>query len=699
MSTERRRKKKIAVLGGGISSLSAVFEITERPDWKQKYDITVYQLGWRLGGKGASGRNVGGQPGIDGRIEEHGFHMWLGFYENAFNLIQRCYRAANRGPDCPIREWTDAFKPRRMTGTEELIDGAWRSWMVHIPVNDSVPGQGQPFPTPLDYMKMLIGWILVAWADLIRTAPKQTPEVSELLAALAPNAGWLRWFVDTTKNVVGLATGSAEDFDVVYTIVHALLTRLHALERTFVRVDALRHVFLLIDLAGTLLVGLIADRLFTVGFDAVDHEDLRDWLRRHGAAEYTLDSAFMRSTYDSVFGFLGGDPDRETLAAGTGLRSGMRMLLGYKGSFMWLMQAGMGDIVFAPLYEVLRRRGVKFEFFHRVEHLHLSEDKRSIASIKMKRQVHLAVPEYDPLITVKGLPCWPSEPRYEQLREGAELRARSQAGENVNLESFWTAWKDVGQATLREGQDFDLVILGIPIGSLPHICSELIAANHKWADMVREIKTMRTMGAQIWLTKPLAELGWPYDTAAFSGFVRPLSTYADMTHLIEHENVPPASTPHHLAYFVGPLRDSIDEPPPFTTPDFPATQTAVVKDAARELLQDHIRAVWPNFEWSMLASPNGASGAARLDDQYFRANIDPNERYVLSVPGSTKFRLKTGESGFRNLYIVGDWVRTGLNAGCIEAAVMSGRQASRAITGYPQAVVGESDQIPLSLFG
>ena len=48
--------QKIAVLGGGIGSLSAVLEITSAPDWKEKYDITVYQMGWRLGGKGASGR-------------------------------------------------------------------------------------------------------------------------------------------------------------------------------------------------------------------------------------------------------------------------------------------------------------------------------------------------------------------------------------------------------------------------------------------------------------------------------------------------------------------------------------------------------------------------------------------------------------------------------------------------------------------
>ena len=36
------------------------------------------------------------------------------------------------------------------------------------------------------------------------------------------------------------------------------------------------------------------------------------------------------------------------------------------------MQAGMGDTVFTPFYEVLKRRGVRFEFFHRLENVKLA---------------------------------------------------------------------------------------------------------------------------------------------------------------------------------------------------------------------------------------------------------------------------------------------------------------------------------------
>ncbi|MGA9579815.1 MAG: hypothetical protein WBV90_19550, partial [Terrimicrobiaceae bacterium] len=39
-----------------------------------------------------------------------------------------------------------------------------------------------------------------------------------------------------------------------------------------------------------------------------------------------------------------------------------------------------------------------------------------------------------------------------------------------------------------------------------------------------------------------------------------------------------------------------------------------------------------------------------LVDIYYRANIDPSDRYVLSVSGSTSSRLTGYKSGFSNLY-------------------------------------------------
>jgi uncharacterized protein with NAD-binding domain and iron-sulfur cluster len=99
--------KKVAILGGGVSALTTALELSAEADWQERYEITVYQMGWRLGGKGASSRN----EAANGRIEEHGLHIWLGFYENAFAVIRRCYEELGRPAGTPLATWTDAFKP------------------------------------------------------------------------------------------------------------------------------------------------------------------------------------------------------------------------------------------------------------------------------------------------------------------------------------------------------------------------------------------------------------------------------------------------------------------------------------------------------------------------------------------------------------------------------------------------------------
>jgi hypothetical protein len=43
------------------------------------------------------------------------------------------------------------------------------------------------------------------------------------------------------------------------------------------------------------------------------------------------------------------------------------------------------------------------------------------------------------------------------------------------------------------------------------------------------------------------------------------------------------------------------------------------------------------------------------------------------------------------LYITGDWIDNGFNAGCIEATVMAGLQTARAISGENITIHGEKD--------
>ena len=91
-----------------------------------------------------------------------------------------------------------------------------------------------------------------------------------------------------------------------------------------------------------------------------------------------------------------------------------------------------------------------------------------------------------------------------------------------------------------------------------------------------------------------------------------------------------------------------------------------------------------SLDFDLLVDPRnvGAEGVQRFDSQFWRANIDPTERYVTTPPGSVRYRLEAWGSGFTNLTLAGDWIYTGLNVGSFEGATMSGklrRSRSRAL--------------------
>ena len=103
---------------------------------------------------------------------------------------------------------------------------------------------------------------------------------------------------------------------------------------------------------------------------------------------------------------------------------------------------------------------------------------------------------------------------------------------------------------------------------------------------------------------------------------------------------------------------------------------------------------WPgsrlgeHFNWDVLVDPQGRKGSQRLLGQYVRANFAPTERYVLSLPGTIRYRLWPDQSGYENLLLAGDWTRNGIDAGSIESAVTSGMLAAQAICGEPRNIAG-----------
>ena len=719
-------KKKIAVLGGGMGAMTAAFELTDRAGWQNHYDITVYQMGWRLGGKCASGRNL--DPQLGKRIEEHGVHVWFGFYDNAFRMIKKCYaeyKQLGLQPPPQIDTWEKAFKKHSLFTLMEQRGNSWIPWEFDFPTNNRIPGEGKGLE-PWDYICKLLDW-LVHKHDTSPHLPKApTDQVTVWSQSLIERVDlvwrettsavhvWWEEVITFVSSEVGALTHAmhlhvAHELCETVSKVHGEPTESHhhalkALLREYrekflhalnIDDDELRRVWILLHLGVTIAIGMIEDGVLIHGFEWIDKYDLTEWLQRHGATDRELWwSAPIRGIYDGVFGFAGGNPYHPNLAAGTALRGSLRLFLDYKGAFCWKMQAGMGDTIFTPLYEVLKRRGVQFKFFHRVENLRLSENGKYIDAIDMTVQATVTRGEYQPLCLVKGLWCWPSNPQYDQLKEGKELKEQQ-----IDLESAWTPWKGTKRTLKRrtdqegegnKGKDecFDAVILGIPLGTLPYICRELTTANPDWARMVDRVKTVPTQAFQLWLNREVAELGWvAEDRAIVASYVEPLDTWADMSQVIDKEDWPD-DVVKNIAYFCGPLQEIEPMPPPFHPSEFPEKERLRAKGEALKFLHTIIRPLWPLatdppdsevLNWNFLVAPDGVQEVARFNYQYWRANSDPSERYVLSVKGSTRCRLESDKSGFDNLYLAGDWTYTGLNVGCVEAAVMSGLQAAQGI--------------------
>jgi len=699
--------KKIAIIGGGVGALSAAFGITEAPNWQQQFEITVYQLGWRLGGKGASGRN----PNVYNRIEEHGFHVWGGFYENAFRIMTACYDELNRPPGSPLATLQDAFKPSQtVTWAEDLTSG-WDFWTNNFPEVSSQPGDGTPMPSVWVGILRVLEWMLdtlLGLGDMQSSGASSPSELPGPIKKVIDDAAARHLFdrvelaassvaeVQLANAVHKIARACPEDVNLHAATDHAAMVLLldELIKRLNARVEAggvdddIRRFLILCDIVAAEVRGILADDVLFNGFNSIDNVDYQAWLGQNGANDQAVNSGVTRGIYDFLFAYLNGNSQQPMIGAGAALRCIFRLVMWYKGAIFWRMQAGMGDTVFTPLYQVLQQRGVNFVFFNKIKNLGLQNGL--VQTIQIGQQVTLTNGTYNPLVEVGGLPCWPSEPLYDQIVQGQQLQ---QLG--INLESAWTPWQDVAEITLQRGVDFDLVILGTSLAPLKDICTELIAASPAWQNMVEKIQTVQTQSFQLWLTEDLPTLGWTDGQTVLTAYAHPFESWADMSQVSPREEWPPNLEPKSIEYFCGALPDPTVIPP-YSDHDFPSQEAAVVQENSINWIEQNMGTLWPNsvstgFNWNLLVDPQGGTGPSRFSSQYSRANIDPNERYVLSVPGSTQYRLKAGESGFANLYLAGDWVLNGLNIGCVESAAMGGLEASQAICGYPQEIVGETD--------
>ena len=726
------RVVKVAIVGGGMAGMSTAWELCRQNEAKNAsecYEITVYERSARLGGKGASTRDD------EGRILEHGLHVWLGFYENAFAIMRECYsEVAMRGwgPDGKVGEilphgsFDEAFIPEPHIGVaSRRRSGDLEVWSGMLPLMKGQPGEPldvdtNPF-TLWAYLARCLGLVRALMQSMLAPAQGEaapgdprpdgrstSDEAQELdfsfdalrspsvlldhmvrmmrVGVLASTAGLLQG-VTIFESWLRERNPAPQSSRTILKFVEALAAQTRKQLRDFVAIDEeVRRKTEIIDIVMTVLVGLYRDKVFfsDKGLDAINHIDYRKWLMDHGATKTSLESPFITGIYDLVFAYRNGDRKRPALAAGQALRGALRMFFSYRGAMFWRMASGMGDAVFAPLYKVLADKGVKFRFCHELKQIKFAE----VPTGKIVRSVRFRVNDDvgDPL---DRFGCWPNAPRTPR--------------EPV---AFTLSYDDSEDGSGNSRTSFDAVVFATGIEPLEKAAGAELrkVLPSKWDAMCKHVKTVATQSAQVWLSKDLQQLGWNRGTVIVSSLGAPFETWADMTRTLASEQAhrrnaaktpaPANRQPRSVAYFCGVLADKVAAD---KAPD-------VVKANARAMLEENLKPIWPaaykaasNGKKALtpldaVVDPNGKKppGPDNFDAQHFKANIEGSDRYTQSLPGSIEFRISPLDPTVLNMTLAGDWTDCGFNAGCIEAAAMSGRLAAHAISGKPDldAIVG-----------
>jgi len=691
----------VAIIGGGMAALATADELLREPGAAERFEVTVYQFGWRLGGKAASGRNLRLGQGM--RIEEHGLHVWFGCYDHAWSLLQRCYAALGRGPNM-----LKLFQGQTDTPYMEDVNG-WKVWPVSFPRKFGKLGEHSAMQDVRGWLRAIVAFIEARAARLHEHAQKAGGNVdhesflARLIGDVKQVAQAIADHVHSVSEQVeaaGLSDATPDANTDIAAPVEALRDLLMDRKVDVADLeDDLRRDAIMADLALTALGGMLRDDVLRRGFDPLDREDARAWFRRHGAREATLTSAPIRALYDLCFAYRGGAVSWENadFAAGAALTTVLRIALEYPDYVVYEMRAGMGEVVIAPIYQALVQQGVKFRFFHRATKLELTSDARAVAAVNFDVQATVkGGAEYRPTFTLPfpgqdpdRLECWPSEPFYDQLDQGEQLRG-------VNLENKWSGWQPVGQLSLRAGEDFDLLVLGASLAEVADLCVEFPGRVPGWGSMFTAMRTVATVGTQLWMTEPLESLGWTHGPVPIDAGPEPMDVWADRTDVLSREQWDPAANPpRSLHYLCGPLEDAAARGIAPGAPGYAQAAQDAATRVTRDWLVAHAGALWPKsterdagFDWSLLWTQGKYVGPARLLAQYIRANVEPTERYVLSVKGSTATRLRADGSGLSNLLLTGDWTHGKWNAGCIEAATMSGLAAAQAVLMRARAAEG-----------
>ena len=707
------RKLRVAVLGGGPAACAAALYLARQKD---RFEVSVYTTGYRLGGKCQSWRN----PAKADRIEEHGLHAFLGFYRNAFTAVKDAYHDAYEDPRHGAALYVTAFKSEPNNGLMVHRNQEWTYCATPKVSSSAPPPPGAPGPQGHPLVLALVA-LLQRIGDDSRHMRGHTEQLDGLLdthdQTIDRVRGQLMELADTdarapTSPLERVESDLVDDVKKIHDELAEHVREVDGSLRTY-----LWFLWTGINTMWTILRGLREDRVRNLS--ELDGEDFRVWLRGHGLKEPDGESwQVIDQVYETLFAHQNDDRLKDAckhletdvrpanLAAGVGVRWYLLEAAGTFGTASYRFEYSCAQTIMTPFYLALERLGAAVNFFHVVDGLELTGvgPHRRLTRVKLTRQaeVKAGASRYQPLFIPdrRGNPPdlhdWPMDPHHDQLVDGEWFKAN-----NFDFFDSWQAPRNIKAkpVTLEYGRDYDLCVLGIPLGALPMIDSPLTSPNHpdpdpRWKRMIDGINVTQTMSFQLWLEKPAAQMIAGTPRGLLTTYAQPQPSYGDFTSLLAHEAWTTAK-PRLVAYFTGASVAGKPPLPPACGPDFPANMQRDWQDKVVGWLRNNYAAFFDGpgapgtFEefLAILAVENfTGTDVARLLWQHIIADVEPSNLYVLSQQDSTQLRLGQADSGVASLILCGDWTRTELNCGCVEAAITSGMLAARAISDEPRSI-------------
>jgi len=692
-------KRRVVIVGGGIAGLTAAYELTRTPEARATWAVEVVEMGHRFGGRLASAHRSDAWE----RNEEHGLHVWFGFYDNTFRLAEAVWRDHPRPQGSPWSSVWDALEPIYSSdhglraGDGRIIRRLFHSRNCDRPGEREGRTVAGDLTGLVDAVRALPASLLCTFGALELPNPPSLP--MRLPGSLFPQPRH-RALIRALDTVVGpvidralrlMPTAGPARRVRLGAIAERAVRTVHAplvatLRRTVTREGGPLDVVHAIDLGLAILRGVCSPAhgiLVDGDLDRVSDYELRDWLREHGAHEDTLtEGATLEALYDIPFAFRDGDRSQPVMEAGTALRYTLQILYGYKHAVAYRLTAGAGEALVAPLYALLRERGVRFRPFLRLESVEVNPSDRSLAKLRFVRQARPSG-DYDPLVQRRGgLLGLAHDPDWSQLRDGASLAERG-----VDFYSRFADRGEAGECVLEKDRDFDDVILALPLGSLKpdgdghSPVAGWLEAEPRARACLKRLHLVPTVAAQVWLRERPEEIGLAGRSVVT--WAAPYSVVCDMTRVIAHEGWPPPG-PGSCAYMCGAW--------PMRSPTAPSTDAAARRAddvTARRMLTEQLRHHADSL-FSRVPTLYAPRGVEPLDAQYVRANVEPWDLADLPLPGADETRLEATGSGLSNMALAGSWVRTHINTTSVEAAVASGIAAARALGAETQPIVGET---------